>query len=99
MGEFTKFLLAYGWAIMVVLIAIAALAYFGVLNTGNFKPNLCWCSTENMTEVTRLKADGITYIECAKTIKFLNDEKTKIERQYTYSLFYCSENKTLIPVG
>jgi len=33
-----EFLMTYGWAILVVLAAIAALAYFGVLSPGNLLP-------------------------------------------------------------
>ena len=36
-----EFLMTYGWAILVVILAIAALAYFGVLNPGRFLPNSC----------------------------------------------------------
>jgi len=36
-----EFLMTYGWAILVVLIAIGALAYFGVLNPGRFLPRSC----------------------------------------------------------
>jgi hypothetical protein len=36
-----EFLMTYGWAILVVLIAIGALAYFGVLNPGRFLPAIC----------------------------------------------------------
>ena len=36
-----EFLMTYGWAILVVLIAIGALAYFGVLNPGRFFPSSC----------------------------------------------------------
>ncbi len=36
-----EFLMTYGWAILVVLAAIAALAYFGVLSPGNFLPSSC----------------------------------------------------------
>ena len=36
-----EFLMTYGWAILVVLAAIAALAYFGVLNPANFFPESC----------------------------------------------------------
>ena len=36
-----EFMMTYGWAILVVLIAIAALAFFGVLNPGGFFPNSC----------------------------------------------------------
>ena len=33
--------MTYGWAILVVLAAITALAYFGVLNAGRFLPEKC----------------------------------------------------------
>lgn len=36
-----EFLMTYGWVILVVLAAIAALAYFGVLNPAKFFPESC----------------------------------------------------------
>src|SRR3989338_1991727 len=36
-----EFLMTYGWAILVVLSAIAALAYFGVLSPEKFLPEKC----------------------------------------------------------
>ncbi len=36
-----EFLITYGWAILVVLAAIAALAYFGVLSPSRFLPESC----------------------------------------------------------
>lgn len=36
-----EFLMTYGWAILVVLAAIGALAYFGVLSPSNFLPDQC----------------------------------------------------------
>ncbi len=36
-----EFLMTYGWAILVVLVAIAALAYFGVLRPGQYLPSSC----------------------------------------------------------
>lgn len=36
-----EFLMTYGWALLVVLIAIAALAFFGLLNPSNFLPERC----------------------------------------------------------
>src|SRR3989339_1539519 len=36
-----EFLMTYGWAILVVLAAIGALAYFGVLSPSNFLPSKC----------------------------------------------------------
>jgi hypothetical protein len=40
-----EFLMTYGWAILVVLIAIGALAYFGVLSPEQFLPEKCVIST------------------------------------------------------
>lgn len=36
-----EFLMTYGWAILVVLVAIGALAYFGVLDPDRFLPSKC----------------------------------------------------------
>jgi len=36
-----EFIMTYGWAILVVLVAIAALAYFGVLSPAQFLPERC----------------------------------------------------------
>ena len=36
-----EFLMTYGWAILIVLIAIGALAYFGVLNPQRLLPKSC----------------------------------------------------------
>ena len=40
-----EFLMTYGWAILVVLIAIGALAYFGVLSPERFLPEKCVITT------------------------------------------------------
>lgn len=37
-----EFLMTYGWAIMMVLVVIAALAYFGVLDPSNIIPDRCY---------------------------------------------------------
>jgi hypothetical protein len=39
-----EFLMTYGWAILVVLAAIGALAYFGILSPSKFLPNSCTVS-------------------------------------------------------
>ena len=36
-----EFMMTYGWAILVVLVAIGALAYFGVLSPEKFLPDKC----------------------------------------------------------
>ncbi len=40
-----EFIMTYGWAIMVVLVMIGALAYFGVLNPGKYTPDRCLVTT------------------------------------------------------
>ena len=40
-----EFIMTYGWAILVVLAAIAALAYFGVLSPEKFLPEKCLMET------------------------------------------------------
>jgi hypothetical protein len=39
--EAMEFLMTYGWAILVVIAAIAALAYFGVLDPSRLLPDDC----------------------------------------------------------
>jgi len=39
-----EFIMTYGWAILVVLVAIGALAYFGVLSPDKFLPSRCTLS-------------------------------------------------------
>ncbi len=49
-----EFLMTYGWAFLVILIMIGALAYFGVLNPNRFLPDRCTfgsqiiCKTDQM---------------------------------------------------
>ena len=37
-----EFIMTYGWAILVVLVAVGALAYFGVLSPDRFLPSKCF---------------------------------------------------------
>ena len=40
-----EFLMTYGWAILVVLVVIGALAYFGILNPEGLLPSRCTLQT------------------------------------------------------
>ena len=40
-----EFMMTYGWAILVILAAIGALSYFGVLNPSRFTPDTCLASS------------------------------------------------------
>ena len=62
-----EFLMTYGWAILVVLIAIGALAYFGVLNPDRFLPEKCVVSTGS-----GLFCDDYSAAPAAVTLRFKN---------------------------
>ena len=59
-----EFLMTYGWALLVVLVAIGALAFFGVLNPGQFLPSSCTitpgiaCTDFKVTAETPDQGDG-----------------------------------------
>jgi hypothetical protein len=56
-----EFLMTYGWAILVVLAAIAALAYFGVLSPDRFLPEKCTMpSGIACLDFSQEGADGVT---------------------------------------
>lgn len=52
-----EFLMTYGWAILVVLAAIAALAYFGVLSPDRFLPSKCTLSGGFSCTQYKIEAD------------------------------------------
>ena len=60
-----EFLMTYGWAILVVIITIAALGYFGVVNPGKFLPKTC-------TFVPGLACNGFVVDEYFTTIVLQN---------------------------
>ena len=57
-----EFLMTYGWAILVVLVAIGALAYFGVLNPGKYLPASCVITPGISCEDFAVRADGTASI-------------------------------------
>jgi len=57
-----EFLMTYGWAILVVLVAIAALAYFGILNPGRFLPKSCIIATGIGCEDSKVNGTTATII-------------------------------------
>lgn len=57
-----EFLMTYGWAILVVLAAIAALAYFGVLSPDRFLPEKCTLPSGIACLDSKLTATGATIV-------------------------------------
>jgi len=58
-----EFLTTYGWAFLVILIMIGALAYFGVLNPGGLLPARCTFSPEISCIEHRVIADPTNQVE------------------------------------
>ena len=57
-----EFLMTYGWAILVVLVAIGALAYFGVLNPKRSLPDLCIIAPGFSCDDFILNTDGTSTV-------------------------------------
>ena len=57
-----EFLMTYGWAILVVLAAIAALAYFGVLSPEKFLPEKCLIETGFTCISSKVEASQSTIV-------------------------------------
>lgn len=53
-----EFLMTYGWAILVVLVVIGALAYFGVLSPKKLLPDKCTLPPGLLCDDYALSADG-----------------------------------------
>lgn len=53
-----EFLTTYGWAFIVIIIMIGAMAYFGILNPRNLLPDRCSFGTEIGCEDFLLSANG-----------------------------------------
>ena len=57
-----EFLMTYGWAILVVLAAIAALAYFGVLSPEKFLPQKCILQPGLACVSNKVETDKVTLV-------------------------------------
>ena len=62
-----EFLMTYGWAFLVILIMIGALAYFGVLNPTKFLPERCQFGSQMAC------SDFIVHAGGAVTLKLQNN--------------------------
>ena len=55
-----EFIMTYGWAILVVLVAIGALAYFGVLSPDRLLPNKCLLQSGLSCTDSKVSRNAIT---------------------------------------
>ncbi|MBU0629255.1 MAG: hypothetical protein KKC75_08775 [Nanoarchaeota archaeon] len=75
-----EFLMTYGWAILVVIIAIAAISYFGVLKPGKFLPRKCIIGPGIYCDDFKVNEDSVTLI--LKNTHGKNMEITGIEVEH-----------------
>lgn len=87
------FLMEYGWAILVVLIAIGALAYFGILTPDKFIPK-CVCDG---CYISFIENEEIQYniINCCYNA-YRNNETKKCEYKYQKSYLPIVENELVL---
>jgi len=57
-----EFLMTYGWALLVILIVIAALVFFGLLNPEAFLPDKVEIDAGVSVQAASVDEDGITFI-------------------------------------
>ncbi len=79
-----EFLMTYGWAILVVLVAIAALAYFGVLNPAKFLPSSCTITPGISCDDFKVESDEVTLV----LTNGMGDDLTSV----TVDVGSCSES-------
>lgn len=87
-----EFLMTYGWAILVVLVVIGALAYFGVLNPTGMLPDKCFLEVGlNCKDYAILSDKGVVLkIENGKGI-----DLKLVSMNITGDGFACIMNSTL----
>ncbi len=57
-----EFLMTYGWAILAAVIAIAALAYFGVFSPSRYIPELCTINAPLGCEDSKITASEVSVV-------------------------------------
>jgi len=108
----SDFMMVYGWAILVVLVAIGALAYFGIFNPENFKEQPINTTKEVMVCNNLEKLDNTTlhiYPEIINRKNLLEADwyfrivdikgNTSIPRQWDNNGVMCQMNAEMCTLG
>jgi uncharacterized protein (UPF0333 family) len=96
-----EFLMTYGWAILVVLAAIAALAYFGILSPEKFLPEKCLIETGFTCISSKIEASQSTIVftnSLGKSIVVDNIAIGGCSLPFTTSLL-SGDQKTFVVTG
>lgn len=89
------FLFPYGWAILVILITIAGLAYFGVFD--KTYTNKCTCNYMGLDYFSELRINSTDYyLDCINVTKYVDYENKKIDFNTTHILYYCYDNELIM---
>jgi hypothetical protein len=68
-----EFLMTYGWAILIILVAIAALTYFGVLSPSRLLPSRCTFSPEVSCEEFKITSPSTVAFKFRNNLGFAAD--------------------------
>ncbi|MEK6963887.1 MAG: hypothetical protein AABX70_05650 [Nanoarchaeota archaeon] len=68
-----EFLMTYGWAILIILIGISALTYFGVLSPSRLLPARCMFSPEVSCEEFKIEAPSTVAFKFKNNLGFAAD--------------------------
>ncbi|MFH1174244.1 MAG: hypothetical protein V1725_03870 [archaeon] len=93
-----EFLTTYGWAILVILIAAGALAYFGVFNPGQYIPNQCEISPELSCVDYTVTHDSVQFMLLNNYEKSI-DITDVLASHYTAGNFTCTPSTTTLLAG
>jgi hypothetical protein len=95
-----EFLMTYGWALLVVLAAIGALAYFGVLKPQQFVPEQCVLVPGMACMDSRITPTGLDFIisnSLGRDIKILSISAGNCTASYNQTLDNGDESRFTIP--
>lgn len=100
-----EFLVTYGWAIMAVIVAIAALAYFGIINPARFTSEQCLFQQEFVCRefIAELSADeskaNLTFVLLNNVGNSLSNVRLSATVPGETSSFTCTPSPASIGAG
>ncbi len=94
-----EFLMTYGWAFLVILVMIGALAYFGVLNPKKLLPEKCTVPAGFTCDEYQITTTGVKIILTNNQGGAINANSAVLSGDYTFNGTADVAPTTLIGVG